>query len=203
LEITEALAPTLSEVGASEVEVGDKQMELTDEEAENRLNREDNLVNMLVQHRTMHENQGRKPGDVAIPKELKALIALTADESTQKEIAEEFGVSQMTVSNIKNGKASEGRSDEKLIDIAEQRRKTSSEKALDNLMDLLGRVPEAAKTATKLRDISAAAKDMAAVHEKVSGRHGSGQDVKVLIYAPRLASERDYGVIEVEAQIID
>jgi hypothetical protein len=70
-------------------------------------------------------------------------------------------------------------------------------------MDLLGNVKDKIPTTTKLRDITAAAKDMASVHEKISGRNGNGQDVKVLIYAPRLASERDYGVIEVEAQIID
>ena len=178
-------------------------MELTDDEAKNRLNREDNLVNMLVQHRTMHENQGRKPGDVAIPKELKTLIGLVSDESTQKDVAESHGVSQMTVSNIKNGKVSERKADQKLVDIAEERRKTSADKALDNLMDLLGHVKDKIPNTTKLRDITAAAKDMASVHEKISGRNGQNGDVKVLIYAPRLASEHDFETVAVDAQIID
>jgi hypothetical protein len=178
-------------------------MELTEEEAKERLEREDNLVNTLIAHRTMHDGQGKKPGDVAIPKEIKALIALTSDGQSQAEVGEAFNVSGREVGLIKSGRVSPRKSDPELVDIREKKKETASEQALANLLELLTAVPAHVKTATKLRDVASAAKDMATVHEKLTGSKQNGQGVNVLIYAPRVSQESRYATVEVEATIID
>jgi Ca2+-binding EF-hand superfamily protein len=179
-------------------------MELTDEEAKARLEREDNLVNLLIEHRTKHDGKGRREGDNNIPKELRTLMALTVGESkSQREVAQLFGVSDASVSNVSNGKISHDRSDKALTDIKVKREEKASEKALDNLFELLDATKSRITASTKLREIASAAKDMATVHEKLSGHRREGNQANILIYAPRLVKEENFEVIEVEAQVVE
>ncbi len=161
---------------------------------QDRLDHPDNLCNKLVEFRPLHGG-GKSVGDVNLPAPLRSLIANAALIDTQASVAKTFDVSPGGVSKIVKRETEAGRVESK------------SEKIRDKALDSLASLFESAITAESLsgmkpREAISAAKDLAAVVERVSDGKKDGPRVQYVVFSPRVRSEEEYEVIDVDAKRI-
>lgn len=161
---------------------------------EERLEHPDNLCNKLVEFRPLHGG-GKSVGDVNLPAPLRTLIACAALESSQKSVARAFDVSEGGVSKIVKREVAEGR--------VESKNDKIREKALDSLASLFDQAITAEKLGgMKPREAVSAAKDLAAVVERVSPKTPEGPRVTFNVFSPRVRSEEEYEVVDIDARRI-
>lgn len=163
-------------------------------DVDERLAHGENLCNKLVEFRPLHGG-GKSVGDVNLPSSLRTLIANAALMDSQKSVARTFDLSQGGVSKIVKRETEEGRVESK------------SEKIRDKALDSLASLFDQAITADKLngmkpREAISAAKDLAAVVERVSDGKKDGPSVKFVVFQPRVRSEEEYEIIDVDAKRI-
>lgn len=161
-------------------------------DVQDRLDHPDNLCNKLVEFRPLHGG-GKSVGDVNLPAPLRTLIASAALISSQESVAKTFDLSQQGVSKILAKEVEEGRVESK------------SDKIRDKALDTLASLFETAITAEKLggmkpRDAVSAAKDLAAVVDRVTPKNGNGPKATFVVFSPRVRSEEEYEVIDVDAR---
>ena len=170
-------------------------MELNEQGAEEREKDPENLINLLAEHRSLRPANSKGKGGIPIPIELKELAAL--GEGSCREKAEILDIPFSSVSYAERGLKSEGVSDEGLEKIREQKEAEAKDKAMDNLALLLNRVPIMIDSATKLRDVTGAARDMAAIKKDLTG-DSQNDGARVIIYAPTLVKESHYESLPIQ-----
>lgn len=161
-----------------------------------------NLVDLQI--RPLH-NGGRREGDLEIPDFLKNIIAdITndpTDSSSRKEIAEQFNVSEQTVTTFSQGLKNPKEPDEKLQNVIDKKRESvheSSVQVLEEALALVGPKMKAEGDKLKARDVMAIAKDASAVIRNTSKENrGNSGGQSVIIYAPSQRPIDTYRVIEV------
>lgn len=180
-------------------------MILEETDALDRINSENNLINRLRVKILPHG--GRKEGQIAIPEPVRHLLGSLANESeeSQAQIAELFGVSQVTVSDAKRGLVGD-RYDEDLDESNEKVTKKTAddahEAALDCLMDTLSGLSGKIKTESstlKAKDLSKIATDMSRVMGSLKPAEKSGDNInntQVIVYQPVQRKEAQYEVID-------
>ena len=177
-------------------------MILTDEEVEDRLASKDNLVNRLAVLRI--DPGGRRPGNTNIPPLVKELIVSIDTEETDKEVAESFGISQVSVSAMKRGLTGGGNNasfDPKLAEAGKKNKKidTAHDAALDCLVDSLNLLKPKLKEVVKPKDLSKIVSDMS---KTVSNLKKNDEDaekgrIQVVVFAPTQKTETHYNTIDV------
>lgn len=146
-------------------------MILSDDEVEQRLASKDNLVNIVQV--LVKRTDLKREGDCSIPSAVKNLIAHIAIEGdeNQAEIADQFGISQASVSGIMRGLVGD-RKDEELTDTVVQAKLSAKEKvdqcheaAIDSLMVALTKTADLLPVDQMLtaKGASSIAKDLSAV----------------------------------------
>lgn len=186
-------------------------MILTDEEVEERLKSESNLLNKVRVE--IKRSDLKQEGDVKVPSEIKKLIAVIghSGDDTQNEIANQFGISQATVSGIMRGLVG-SRLDNELAEVVETTKEenkiTSKEKtdaaheaALDSLMAALHKtsVLLPADEMLTAKGASSIAKDMSAVvaNLKKNTEEETGKSkVLVVLHGIERRKEAVYDFIE-------
>lgn len=146
---------------------------------------------------------GRKVGNVAIPDEIKKLVAEELLQgASAKEVSEALNVSKSSASAYKNGANSTATYDtpnenltKHINDIKSKMSKKASEKlelALDSI------------TEDKITDLSAnkaamLAKDMSSIIRDMEPADKGGTTIgQVIIHAPRVRNEDEYEVIDIQ-----
>jgi hypothetical protein len=185
-------------------------MIMTDEEVDARLNSENNLVNRLKVIKEIPK-PGRTEGAKGIPLEVKKLIGVLANNSdeTQQEIADVFGVSNVTVSNSARGLSSGGTKNDALAKTVNEHRPVSKiddahDKALDALVATLGtlggRLTKTDDGTIKTRDLARIASDMSRVASNLKPAEKQSDplavNTQVVVYMPHQKKETDYDVID-------
>lgn len=174
------------------------------DKAEERLEKSEieDLVNLQI--RPLH-NGGRREGDLEVPDFLKSIIADISndpsDSSSRKEIAEQFNVSEQTVTTFSQGLKNPKQVDEKLQNVIDRKRDSVHESSVQVLEEALALIsPKMIGEGEKLKakDVAAIAKDMSAVIRNTSKENrGNASGASVIIYAPSQRNINDYRVIEV------
>lgn len=179
---------------------------LTKDQVEKRLTSPENLVNRLSVLPLIKKSELKETNLSA--EERRLLADLAQGDDTQKEIAETFGVSQVTVSGLKRGLVGSNKEDSESADAAkvareriEEKKSAASEKALDGLVEALGMAGGLIGEVKKAKTATAIAKDMAIIHEKLSGgskdKGTNGGGVHVHLYAPRVRDVSEYEIVDV------
>ncbi len=156
----------------------------------------ENLKNKIAEFRPLHAG-GQHVGDVNFPPAIRTLIAATAVESSVKEAAKAFDLSTAGAAKIVKKEIEAGR-----IESKEDKADKIKEKALDSLASLF----DSAITADKLsgmkpREAISAAKDLAAVVERIAPKSSGGTGVTFVVFAPRVRAEEEYEAIDVTPQV--
>lgn len=151
---------------------------------------------------------GRKLGDVNVPEALRKVLAQDAIENGRESalaLADSMGISASSVSAYTNGSTSTttyNQRNSELNNANNAVRTRIAGKARRVLLRSLREItPEKLKQA-KLRDVSAVARDMAAVVHQMSPKEndeaeGRGPKVNINIFAPARKVEADYETIDV------
>lgn len=192
-------------------------MILSDEEINRRLSAPENLCNSLKsQDNTPKSNieivpigkQGRTEGSTGIPPKVQELIGTLAhtSDSTQSEIAEQFGVSSYSVSHLKRGLVGNRFNPElrQTIDVNKSsidvKKDQAHESALDNLMDTMAALKLRIPQVTKAKDLSKIASDMSRVvvnlKNKKEDEDERKSNVVVILHKPVQNREDQYEAIE-------
>lgn len=181
-------------------------MYLSEDEGRERLAHPDNLSNVVVEIR---QRAGRPAGSTRLSPAAREIVAQAARVLPPIEVAEAFGITRRTASNLSRGitsNVSHGRQEvnedlKEVVEKAEEdKTKAISGKALDILMATLGDVDTSKikSQATKVK----VAKDLALIHEKMAGTGPQGGLTKVLIYAPRQREMKEFDVIDVPSVVV-
>jgi DNA-binding CsgD family transcriptional regulator len=181
-------------------------MYLTEDEGRVRIAHPKNLVNAVVEFR---RKAGRPTGSTRLSPAAREIVAQAARVLPPIEVAEAFGISRRTASNLSRGitsnmtngrqKVNEDLKD-KLDRASADRAKVISGKALDILMATLEGVdPTKVKSQTAKVKM---AKDLATIHEKMNGTGQQDGFTKVLIYAPRQRDMKEFEILDVQAKVV-
>jgi hypothetical protein len=140
-----------------------------------------------------------------VPESLRKVIAEEAISGVKAEIlAEQFNVSESSVSAYKQGAtstASYDDHDEHLKAHVDLVKTTIAKSARDKIIQALKHIDDDKFTLASLKDVASVAKDMSVVMEKMEGGNRDKAPVQqVVIFAPRQRTEDDYKVIDVSAQ---
>lgn len=181
-------------------------MQLTTEEARRRLTSRKNLVNSLPTNgssasaaaalavETKVMPSGRS-GNGKIPDLLKVKLGTLAHFENQRDLAEEFGVSQPVISKAKTGKV--GGPD------IQERINTNlglvRDKALEKLMSTLGLIDEGKLLDQDAKGLAHVASSLSRVVKDTAPAEISSRDtnVQVVVYAPQQRDEKRFEVIDV------
>jgi len=181
-------------------------MYLSNDDSEARLSSPVNLSNVVVEYK---RRTGRPTGSPRLSPAAREIVAQAARVLPPIHVAEAFGLNRRTVSNLSRGVSSNSSLGRQVINeglkegldkVEEDRAKTISGKALDILMATLSDVDT-----SKIRSQSTkvkVAKDLAIIHEKMSGKGPQAGLTRVLIYAPRQRDMKEFDVIDVPAQVV-
>lgn len=180
---------------------------LSEDEGRERLAHPDNLSNVVVEIR---KRTGRPAGSPRLSPAAREIVAQASRVLPPIEVAEAFGITRRTASNLSRGVTSNSSLGRQVVDVdlkssvekfEEDRTKAISSKALDILMATLGDVdPSKVKSqATKVK----IAKDLAVIHEKMNGNGPQSGLTRVLIYAPKQREMKDYDVIDIPSQVVN
>lgn len=158
-------------------------MIVDEEKVLERLNSPDNLVNKL-EVRPMYTNRN---GRGNLTPMVQTLAVTLGELDTQKAAGEVFGITQQSVSYLKN--------DGKNVDRSFVKSKVADvhEKALDAMIDSIELLKPKLKDVKKAVELSAIASNLGRVIEKTSPKEANNQtNVKVVVYAPTQKSEEQY-----------
>lgn len=182
-------------------------MYLTEDEGRRRLNSSENLSNVVVEIR---KRTGRPAGSPRLSPAAREIVAQAARVLPPIQVAEAFGLNRRTASNLARGVSSNSSLGRQVVNedlknsvenFVEDRTKAISGKALDILMATLEGV-DPTKIKSQVSKVRAA-KDLAAIHEKMQGKGPEGGLTKVLIYAPRQRDMKEFDVIDIPAQVVN
>lgn len=181
-------------------------MYISEDEAQRRIQAPANLSNVVAEVR---RRTGRPTGSRRLSPQAREIVALAARVLPPVQVAQTFGITRKTVSDLKRGVTSHvthGRQEvnqnlKDNVDKKEQDRKAVvQERALDILLATLEELDP-----TKIEGPIArakVAKEMAAIHEKMRG-DGPGEGlVKVVVYAPGQKALKDYDVIDIQGTVV-
>lgn len=170
----------------------------TEEQINERLKSERNLVNRFgkVEESKIEIIPLGQPGNKEKPKldiETKTEIAFRARAGEkQKDLAEEFGVSQSAIGEIEQGRT---RVNEVEV---EKRLNQVQDVAMNKLLESLGYISSEKLDKCKATDLSSIAANMSKVVSNVRTKNDqTGPIVNVNVYAPELRNERTFKTIEV------
>lgn len=186
-------------------------MILSDEEAFERLNSGDNIINLVDVNKsagslkvvdTNDSNVGKR--GPAVPDLIRRLIAQTANGSdeTQAEIANVFGVGIPTVSNSARGLI-HNRLDTGLQEIGLKTREEKTElahnEALDSLVLSLGLVKDTIGEVTSAKEAAKLAVDMSRIVVNLRDKDNDGPKIKTLVIVsmPQQKKESQFETIDV------
>lgn len=182
-------------------------MILTDEELEDRISSPDNLINSVIVREIA--KGGKVFGDSNIPPLVRDLIGIVGATSNEKQIdiANEFGVSQPTVSTNSRGMLSETFSKDRMnvIDnIRSKKTEDAHDLALDALVGCVTGLKDqlADPLLTKLmkpKDLSKIATDMSKVVSNLKDKNEAGiiNNTQVVLLAPPMRKESQYEILDV------
>lgn len=185
-------------------------MELTEDQAKERLSSNRNLLNKLGLSTDRTEktesnlnvvklhNGGRREGDKNIPQSIRELVSVAANVGTTKEAAEAFGVSHHQAHDYKHGKVSD-RTNEELTEARDKGLGQIHDRALEILMHSMGLITPKAMEGMKVKDVVTVAEKMAGIVDKTRGESKEHKPL-VIIHAPRVRDESEFEVIEIEAR---
>lgn len=202
---------------------------LTKEEADSRLNSEDNLVNRLKTIRDKKSNAGRKkgepnpnggrkPGDTNLDEFTRSLIGTASKISGPTETAKAFGVSVTTAKNLEDGVVGnetvtdENGKDQREITVdvsARDRTRRNLEDVADKgalfLIKTLKLLDERIDSVTKPRELSAIGRDVAKIVEGSMPRQELNQPPGVIFQfmVPRQKLESEFEVIDVTSKSME
>jgi predicted transcriptional regulator len=173
-------------------------MLLTEEQANERLNSEKNLANRFsrsdegrIEERVINR-PGKEQGLGNLSPEAKNEIAIRSRlGESQVALANEFGVTQPTVSYIERGKT---KTDEEKVESAINQVR---DKALERLMHSLGLITDDKLSGCSAKDLSTIASNMSRVVEKTIPRAEVDNKINLVIYAPELRQEKSFKTIEI------
>lgn len=170
---------------------------LTEEEATQRLESSENLINSL-QIKTLN-NGGKHKGTPNFSDMERVLAGSLAHLSGGKATAAAIGMTPQQVSNIKTGKSG----GDKIQDGIDHTLGIIKDRALNRVAAALNLITDEKMEEIKPREAAAIAKDMAAVYEKVSDKsqQALGLGLQVIVYTPQQHKDASvYDVIEVETK---
>lgn len=184
-------------------------MLLNDEEANQRINSADNLLNKLgMESQGGHGNSivvplhngGRRPGDKNLPEFLKPIVGTAANLQKSEDVAEAFNISKSQVDQFKEGNRYFRTPDNELKNQIDKSLGTVQEMAIHRLMKALNILDDKINDEVKATDLSTISKDMSGIVERIRGRSSTNiANAQFIIYAPRQKSLDAYEVIEVES----
>lgn len=170
-------------------------IDISPEEAKERLESPDNLVNLVVKQK----HTGRPIGEGNIPPMMKSLIASLGRVSNQSAVAKAFDVSRVTVNNAANGKVGH-REETVLQEVVKNSKSQVEDKALGIMLHAMNLIPEKINGDEKLkaRDLASIAKDMSVIADNMTAKSDRTGPSVVIINSPKIRDESSYEVIEVE-----
>ncbi len=149
-------------------------------------------------------NKGRGIGDKAVPMPLRKLIGSTAiaeGNKEAKELAEEFDISDSSVSAYKKGATSTAtyhEPNQELVKHTNSARTKISEAAQKILLASIDSITPEKLAAAKLREVAGVARDMSAVVKNIEpSSEEASSNVQFVLFAPRVKEEKEYEVIDV------
>lgn len=189
-------------------------MFISEEQATRRLNHESNLANLLrrapqvpTEEQTETQNEafipeiveetinapGRTVGKKSLTPDTLTEIAIRARlGERQQTLANEYGITQEHVSQIKNGKAKSVNEESVGVAIKEVR-----DIALERLMKSLNLLTDDKLSGCSAKDLSVIASNMGRVVEKTLPKSELADQINLVIYAPEMRQEKAYPVIEI------
>lgn len=177
-------------------------MELTNKQAEERLNSPNNLANRFASNNVRVISMNKRilnPGEsnsrkIEASDATEIAIRTRNPFETQKEIAEDFGVSSQRVSQIANGK--DPRVDQKQV---AENLNIVKESAVNKLMESFGFMTSDKLANMGIEKLSRFAVNMATVVDKVTPKETKeiGNQINITMYAPEPKKEKDYKVVDV------
>jgi hypothetical protein len=177
---------------------------LTDKQIEESINSPDNLINRLEIHKIPINRENPN-----IPPEIRKTICILANEDdvTNKELAEQFDLAPSQVSMAKHGKNSSNQPCEALVPVMEEiktKRVTAEGRAIDALISTIDTLQPQLQRMTKPHKLSAIARDLANVAEKISGGSSrkdidnpfEGKGIHLHLHVPKQKKIEDYDIID-------
>jgi len=156
-----------------------------------------------VMHDVPRGDNYRKLGE-----ETKLLIGTLAKFDSRQNVAEAFGITPNTVSNISSGCVDSDREkghfkDPEFIKKLSDIRESVAEKALGKVMDVLQLVTDEKLSKKDVTDVATIAKDLSVVVRNVSGDNGANRPniAQVVLFAPNQRRESSYDTMTIEAKV--
>lgn len=185
------------------------------EQSDARLNHPENLANNVEYRKA--RNGGRAKGGKNLSPMMRNLIGAAARvDGNYASTARNFGVDERVVSHAAKGRTGQNspvKSEvvEEMEEIAKATVAERQEVILDKSYDAISSLfdddgpitPQNLKT-LKPREAINAAKDLAAVVDRVTPKQQTGDGkVNVVIFAPRVKDEKEYEAIDIDARTIE
>jgi hypothetical protein len=162
-----------------------KAMIVNEDVALERIESPNNLCNKLFEIRKLHKSTEHEPI-------IKAIAALDHLNGTPcKEVEAEFGIPKTSVNDIKNGKHS--------FDPLKKHRHDAHEKALETMLESMDLIRPKLSNISKATDLSKIAADMARVVEKTTPKEAAQNNLKVVVFAPRMKDENEFEELAVNS----
>lgn len=171
-------------------------------QAQARLDSEDNFLNKLkISHTRNINGAGRRAGVENIPDEVKELVALSVigGDVLQKDAAEAYGISKVTVNQLAKGNDYKGKHSPVLTEKIEKARSVVESKATSKVLMALGLITQEKLSELDISKIAKVASDLSSVSERMREKKDQGTNVaQVIIYAPTVRTEQEYQTIEIK-----
>lgn len=191
---------------------------LTESQAKERLEHPDNLCSIVpsvVKEANKEEEEKSedskealvidrygKGSGIPVDPTFRTFLGLMAQKDTIKNVAAQFGSNEVTVGHAAKGENSNGKVvPEGLIvkDIKER----ISDKILDSILAGLDHAqPEHIMSIPKVKDRTAALKDLSQIHAGLAPKQAVSVQAKIVLMNPGVGQLSDFPSIEVEAQVV-
>lgn len=173
-----------------------------------RLDDPDNLINRLRSKQiTLHgqgKMGGRQLGDTNLPPIMREIVAVAANIDSPAQAARDFGISAPHAQNLRDAKVNGTTVNEELEAKLDTHIGKIREAALEKTLKAMGLITESKLEAAKARELSAIAKDLAGVYEKISPAvKETGNPSQVVVYAPQTVNIEKFAVVEVRDTVDD
>lgn len=184
-------------------------MLLNAKQAEERLNSPNNLANKIKSFRESRKLQLDEPSSTLsvspgrqlprLPESAKNEIIERANSGSvrQKDLAQEFGVTQAAVSYLKRTAEAERQSSPEQERFLENSIKDLANQKMLLAMGLISEEKLEKMKATDLANVSAA---MAKVVSSVSPKQQIGAQINLVVYSPEVRSESSYKIVEINSE---
>lgn len=160
------------------------------------------LVDEPIEESPKQESKGsgRTVGATQIPDALRGIIASHTTLTSSVQAARDFGISTSAAYSMsqgyRGGMAPSNNFDQKIIDKRNELLDSAADKAMDKMLLAIGLINNDNLKDAKVRDISAVAKDMASIVEKVRAKNDDGKKQgNIVIVAPTLRDESHFQVV--------